>query len=457
MVLNDKTADAVMRDGNEQVILSGEMNGSPSLPVSADDFSPLNKIVFNRIRGLPKGKRNLLAVTAALRKHGELERVGGAGRITEISLLPHDDDSVEYALGEMLDASRQRQATKICDQLRKRDITLAEALPQLQKLNEARSDDLPAMQDAAALLSAPIALPDDVIEGMLHRGGKMVMGGASKSYKTWLLIDLGVSVATGSEWFNGYPTQKGRVLYVNFELPAPFFAQRIATVCDERQLTLEPGMLCVWNLRGHVADWAKLQSQIQSDFYALIILDPTYKLLLGRDENKAGDIASLMNEFEMLAVRSGAAVAFGAHYSKGNQAQKEAIDRIGGSGVFARDPDTILSFTRHEEADCFTVEMTLRNHPPREAFVVRWEFPLFAVENLLDPAQLKQAGRKPDESFAAEKIFELLTKPMSTKAWQKLAADELGASRATFFRRKDALETEQKIRKDAAGKWSQVS
>jgi len=37
-----------------------------------------------------------------------------------------------------------------------------------------------------------------------------------------------------------------------------------------------------------------------------------------------------------------AASVFGAHFSKGNQAGKESIDRISGSGVFARDPDTIL-------------------------------------------------------------------------------------------------------------------
>ena len=73
----------------------------------------------------------------------------------------------------------------------------------------------------------------------------MVLGGSSKSYKTWLLIDLAASVATGSVWFNGYPTRKGRVLYLNFELGASFFAKRVQGVCDERQLRIEPGMLSI--------------------------------------------------------------------------------------------------------------------------------------------------------------------------------------------------------------------
>ena len=305
---------------------------------------------------------------------------------------------------------------------------------------------LPLIQDAATLLDQPIILPPDVIEGIVHLGGKMVLGGASKTYKTWLLTDMAVSVATGAIWFNGYPTEKGRVLFVNFELPEPFFWHRIRTVCDERQLTIESDFLDVWNLRGHVLDWAKLEQQIQSGTYVLIILDPIYKLLLGRNENSAGDIASLLNELEVLAVRSGAAVAFGAHYSKGNQAQKESIDRIGGSGVFGRDPDTILNFTRHEEQDCFTVEMTLRNHPPREPFVVRWEYPLFAVDSLLDPNRLKQAGGRPRLATETQILDLLDEEPLKAVQWQKRAREEFGIASSTFYEIKKELEERDRIR-----------
>jgi hypothetical protein len=47
------------------------------------------------------------------------------------------------------------------------------------------------------------------------------------------------------------------------------------------------------------------------------------------------------------------------------------MDRISGSRVFARDPDTIVRTTRHKVDDAFAVEMTLRNHPPQEPLVVR--------------------------------------------------------------------------------------
>ena len=108
-----------------------------------------------------------------------------------------------------------------------------------------------------------------------------------------------------------------------------------------------------------------------------------------------------MNSIETLAVKTGAAVAFRAHYSKGNQAGKEAIDRVSGSGVYARDPDSLLNFTSHQEADCYTVEATLRNFPPMAPFVVRWEYPLFTRDASLNPTDLKMPRGRTNADKAA--------------------------------------------------------
>jgi RecA-family ATPase len=161
----------------------------------------------------------------------------------------------------------------------------------------------------------------------------MIIGGASKARKSWSLIDLTLSVASGSPWW-GFSTQQGRVLYINFELPEFAFQARLRAVAAAKGVT-DFSACDLWNLRGFATDFSelipKILSRIKECRYSLIVLDPIYKGLGKRDENKAGDIASLCNEIEQLAVQSGAAVVFGAHYSKGNQAGKEAIDRIGGS------------------------------------------------------------------------------------------------------------------------------
>ena len=70
-----------------------------------------------------------------------------------------------------------------------------------------------------------------------HRSSKLVLGGASKSFKTWSLIDLGLSVATESDWW-GFPTIKGEVLFLNFEVQQPFFAERMARVLKAKGIAL---------------------------------------------------------------------------------------------------------------------------------------------------------------------------------------------------------------------------
>jgi RecA-family ATPase len=47
--------------------------------------------------------------------------------------------------------------------------------------------------------------------------------------KTWILMDLALSIATGQEWL-GYKTRKGRVFYVNFELKRQTFQKRDAII-----------------------------------------------------------------------------------------------------------------------------------------------------------------------------------------------------------------------------------
>jgi hypothetical protein len=289
----------------------------------------------------------------------------------------------------------------------------------------------------------------------------MVLGGASKSYKTWLLIDTAISVATGEDWLGQFPTKRGSVLYINFEIQSGFFTKRIKTICDERQLKLKSSYLRVWNLRGHAADISTLLPRllrgIGGDEFSLIIIDPIYKLLGGRDENKAGDIAMLCNELESLAVRTGAAVAFGAHYSKGNQWQKESIDRIGGSGVFSRDPDTILNFTRHETEDCFTVDATLRNHEPIRPFVVRWEYPLMCPDDTLDPKKLRKPKFGPQSKYQVQDLVKALAAECSktggiagpkTSEFQRRACQETGMSRATFYMLLNEGEKQQSFRKE---------
>ena len=259
---------------------------------------------------------------------------------------------------------------------------------------------LPDMVDSFDFMASEMENPPEVVAGILHQGSKMALGGGSKSFKTWTLLDLALSVASGSEWM-GFPTTSGPVLYINFEIQDYAWHKRIEAVSNAKGIHIKRGMLQLWNLRGSASDFnillPKIIQRSKREGFSLTILDPIYKLYGKTDENSASDVAALMNGIEELNVETKSSTAFGAHFAKGNSSQKEAIDRISGSGVFARDPDSLLMFTPHEEPNCFTIEPILRNFKPIDPFTVQWKFPLMSRNELLDPTRLKKSNGRPKE------------------------------------------------------------
>jgi hypothetical protein len=63
-----------------------------------------------------------------------------------------------------------------------------EVIPELPRI------ELPEIEDAALFTKEEIEEPAVLVEGLLHVGSKMVLGGGSKAKKTWLLLDLAISV-----------------------------------------------------------------------------------------------------------------------------------------------------------------------------------------------------------------------------------------------------------------------
>lgn len=294
----------------------------------------------------------------------------------------------------------------------------------------------------------PEELPQELISGVLHRGTKMIVSGGSKTFKTWTLMDMAISVCRGQPWL-GFECTPTHVLYINLELPSAFCQRRVHWIADAMDSPLcECVDLSIWNLRGYARPakgfFELIIRRIAECSFGLIIIDPVYKLLGEFCENSAEDINSLMNVLEAVVRDTGAAVVFGHHFSKGNQAGKEAIDRVSGSGVWARDPDTIMSMTRHEEEDAFTVDFILRNQPPIDRFVVRWDFPLMRREDDLNPNQLRGLGR--GRTYSWEQLLQVLDdypEGLHSTEWQAECDQQFNMGSSTFYRlRRQALNSE---------------
>jgi hypothetical protein len=216
----------------------------------------------------------------------------------------------------------------------------------------------------------------------------------------------------------------------------------------------------VMNCRGYDASAAlsAIEREAQSQRFDLILLDPLYSFLAGRDENSAGDVGLVLRRLAMLAESTGAALAVSHHFSKGNQSAKEAIDRFSGSGVFARFPDALLTMTRHEEDGAFTIDPTVRNFAPINQFVVRWQHPLMVPDGSLNPTNLKKPAGAFQAKYTLEQILDVLESKVMTAREVELAChDAHGMADSTVKRLLKKGKADGKVIQPSAGLWQRVT
>ena len=222
----------------------------------------------------------------------------------------------------------------------------------------------------------PTAPP--IIDGLLREGHKMIVSGASKAGKSFLLMELAVAVSTGGEWI-GLQCRRNPVLYINLEIDPSSARDRFVRICKSRDVDPNAINVDVWNLRGHAEpldELAPLMIKAMLDSgreYGMVIIDPIYKVITG-DENNASEMGYFCNQFDAICDQTGAAVVYCHHHSKGAQGAKKAIDRSSGSGVFARDPDAIVDIVGLEDPCGLTAEYRKAHHLEDYASPWRTEF-----------------------------------------------------------------------------------
>jgi RecA-family ATPase len=282
---------------------------------------------------------------------------------------------------------------------------------------KSQADDLPQDVKLSDVWNNMPELKEELIPGILRVGHKMLLAGPSKAGKSFMLINLAISIAEGVDWI-GLKCKQGRVCYINLELDSASCFHRFKEIYAKRGL--DPNHvddIDIWNLRGHAAPMDRLAPIIIHRFkdkaYSAVIIDPIYKIITG-DENNATEMSKFCSYFDQVATEMNVSVIYCHHHSKGAGGKyANAADRSSGSGVFARDPDAILDLrelnvtglmdkykSRHENAcevlTAWELSGTLREFAPAAPRRIWFDYPVHVSddENYLAVATYNDSGSK---------------------------------------------------------------
>ena len=352
----------------------------------------------------------------------------------------HNDSSRKAGamMEEILSSKTERQPLEESD-----------AIP-LPAFNFIGADYLSSMAPEPPLLIGGTDPAEPRKNALVHQGDKVMLGAESKAGKTWWMLQKALCIASGIP-FLGHKTARGVgvVLYCNFELKPWAFTRRVQRVMEALELidgqgrylhrlkdgTPDYPCFIEWNLRGvpggydieNVCNTAEERlRKMPGVKIAAIVVDPLYKSYGGKEENSATDMAAVLEAMERFSEKFNAAIFIASHFAKGDSAGKAQIDRISGSGVIARDPDSIMTLSKlKDEKSCFVWESTLRNMACPEPRVVEFTFPIWKLRPDL------QAGGK---AYDLDGLVALLPDDgLSSNAWFEAAGEQEICGRKETF------------------------
>jgi hypothetical protein len=212
-----------------------------------------------------------------------------------------------------------------------------------------------------------------LVEGLWAEQAVGIVGGQPKCFKSWLALDLAVSVASGTPCLRRYATSRpGPVLLYAAEDALHVVRERLEGICAAAAVSLK-------RLPLHVITSPVLRLDLEPDRDALaaaverlqprlLVLDPFVRLHRV-DENQAGEVAPLLAYLRELERRFATSVLLVHHAGKGGHAR--AGQALRGSSEFHAWGDSNLYLRRKGTELTLTVEHRASSAPPSLALELR--------------------------------------------------------------------------------------
>ncbi len=186
-----------------------------------------------------------------------------------------------------------------------------------------------------------------------------VIGGTPKSFKTWLGLEIAVSVASGTPCLGEFGVARpGPALIYLAEDSATVVRERLAALCAHRQVdleTLDVRVITVPTLRLDCEDDVRrLGATLRAHEPALLLLDPFVRMHVA-DENSAQAVASILAQLRDLQRTHQVAIIV-VHHTRKNVRGGQHGQSLRGSGDFHAWVDSGLYITHEKQRLRLTIE-----------------------------------------------------------------------------------------------------
>jgi len=212
----------------------------------------------------------------------------------------------------------------------------------------------PAPFDVVRAANLERAPPEQrwLVDALWAEQGVGFIGGSPKSLKSWIGLDLAVSVASATPCLGQFRVRRpGPALVYLAEDRLDVVRERLEAIATARDVPfdgLDVLVITTSSLRLDLAEHLRrLQATLKAHKPRLLVLDPFVRLHRV-DENSAQEVAGILASLRELQRRFGLAIAI-VHHTRKNANARQMGQALRGSGDFHAWADSAL-YLSHEKA-----------------------------------------------------------------------------------------------------------
>lgn len=191
-----------------------------------------------------------------------------------------------------------------------------------------------------------------IVEELIPVEGIVAVSGVPSAYKTWLILELAIKVASGTILFDKFDTKKCGVLFIDEETGERWVQQRILKLSNDFDLPIYLASKTGFKLNEKTI--APLLAFIHEHEIGIVIFDSLLRVHTASDENNAVEMEKVFSLFRKIT-KTGTSVIFTHHHRKqmGWAKSNPSQDMRGSSDILAA-VDCHLAIERKEESVVIT-------------------------------------------------------------------------------------------------------
>lgn len=295
-----------------------------------------------------------------------------------------------------------------------------------------------------------------IIEGLLPKNYKAILGGTTGSNKSYFAMELSMRVANGSSRFIGYKILKQlRVLFIDLEVGKVELVRRFQRISNTISFKQLDNIMLLSKSGTFIDCYDDILQAGQCFKSDLIVIDNLYSSVGDVDIGKADKIKPVLGRIDELKEKTGASILIIHHFNKLGNEMGLITDRMQGSSSLQNWMEYCILLTKTNQQDMrlMRIAKSRGTRQSEEVYGLRWNSDTFTLEMLGIVKNWQRLLSTDYKRQQWESALEGMAKKFTTNDWLNKVECEMEMSRETAFSWLRELQTNNMIEKIKQGNY----